>query len=118
MPKIDDKILVQRTLSGDKNAFGKLVDRYKGAAFGLAFNQVKDFEDAKDIAQEAFIQAYLKLETLREHSKFPSWLYTITVNLCRMWLRRKSKQPLSFDELDWIEEIPGQRKISPLLLPH
>ena len=118
MPKIDDKILVQRTLSGDKNAFGKLVDRYKGAAFGLAFNQVKDFEDAKDIAQEAFIQACLKLETLREHSKFPSWLYTITVNLCRMWLRRKSKQPLSFDELDWIEEIPGQRKISPLLLPH
>jgi len=93
LPKIADKTLVQQTLSGDKRAFGELVDRYKGVVFGLALNRLKDFEEAKDVAQEAFIEAYLKLETLRELAKFSNWLYTIAANLCRMRLRQKGGRP-------------------------
>jgi len=56
-------------LAGDVEAFGKLVDKYKGAVFSLAFHKVGNFEDAKDIAQEAFIKSLRILRNVRAVSR-------------------------------------------------
>jgi len=84
-----DEILVKRTLKGDKDAFNQLVAKYQTQVYGLAVNILRDFSDAEDLAQEAFIRAYLSLHQLREPAKFGAWLYKITQNLCRRWLQRK-----------------------------
>ena len=77
-----DSNLVRRTLDGDTDAFGRLVDRYKEAVYGAAYVRLGNFQDAQDVAQEAFIQAYRRLGSLQAHDRFASWLNTIVRNLC------------------------------------
>jgi len=74
----DDRILVERTLQGDKTAFSQLVTKYKSAVYSLAVHILKDFEDAKDIAQEAFLKAYVNLPKLEHPDRFAGWLNKIT----------------------------------------
>jgi len=92
--KLTDAQLVEGTLEGDMSAFGILVNRYRGLVYGLAYHVVGSFHDAEDIAQEAFIKAYNSLSTLKDKAKFGSWLRTITLNLCKMWLRKSTKESL------------------------
>jgi len=62
--------LVDRSRSGDQEAFGQLVDHYQHMVYGLAFHLTGSFEEARDLAQEAFVQAYVKLGQLRDAKKF------------------------------------------------
>jgi RNA polymerase sigma-70 factor (ECF subfamily) len=59
-----DPQLVQATLDGDRHAFNTLIDRYESMVFGMALSRVKNIHDAQDIAQEVFLQAFLRLNTL------------------------------------------------------
>jgi RNA polymerase sigma factor (sigma-70 family) len=102
-----DEILVQRVLTGDAEAFGELVNKYKSAVFALAFHKIGNFEDAKDISQEAFIKAYTKLPKLRKKSSFANWLKKITWSVASHWLRDTSRRREVF-----IEDIPGVRDVS------
>jgi len=72
-----DSELVARTLAGDQQAFGVLVARYRSAVVGVAFHRTGSFEDARDIAQEALVRAYVNLPKLRKPESFASWLYHI-----------------------------------------
>ncbi len=94
---LQDKQLVEKTLSGDKDAFGVLVERYQSAAYGLAFHMLGNFVDAQDAAQEAFIRAYSNLHTLKDPSKFAGWLRGIVRNVCLSW-RRKREKTISIEE--------------------
>ena len=87
-----DDILVRRTLCGDKSAFALLVERYQGVVYRIAYREVGNHHDAEDIAQEAFLKAYRKLKTLKDPRVFPSWLYAITVNLCKSWWRKRKRR--------------------------
>jgi len=73
--------LVRRARRGDRDAYGRLVDRYRDMVYGLAYHLTGHFEDARDLTQSAFLQAYSRLPQLREPERFPSWLRRITVNL-------------------------------------
>lgn len=84
--------LVKRVKAGERAAFDCIVDKYKGKAFALAFNIIGNYEDAKDISQEAFVKAYMNINNFREDSNFYTWFYRILVNLCRDFLRKKSAQ--------------------------
>ena len=84
----DDAGLVKAVLEGDKDAFVFLVERYQGAVYAYCLNQVRSEEDAKDVAQEVLLKAYLKLGQLKTPHAFRSWLYTIASNECRMWHRK------------------------------
>ncbi len=90
--------LVKRAVNGDKDAFCALVVKYQHAVYGLAFHYLKNFADAEDMAQEVFLEAYRRLGTLRHPHKFAFWLNGITVNLCKMWLRRQ-RGTVSIDEI-------------------
>ena len=93
-----DAQLIEEVLKGNIASFGVLVRRYQGVVYGLAYHIVKNFADAEDLAQEAFIQAYLELRQLRDPSRFPGWLRRITRNTCNMWLRRRHIDHVSLDE--------------------
>jgi len=95
-----DEILVRKVLSGDKNVFGKLVEKYSSAVYGLAYHLVGNFADAQDLAQEAFITAYLKLHQLEDYTKFAGWLRAITVNICKMELRKRKEEIGSLEGID------------------
>jgi len=81
--------LVQRARRGDRSAFGELVDRYRDMVYGLAYHLAGNFEDARDLTQEAFVRAYERLAQLREPRRFPNWLRTITANTHRSSVRRR-----------------------------
>ena len=95
-----DELLVKRALSGDKNSFGQLVQKYGSAVYGLAYHLVGNFTDAQDFTQKAFITAYEKLSQLKDPSKFAGWLRKITMNICRMHLRKKKNRLISIEQID------------------
>jgi RNA polymerase sigma factor (sigma-70 family) len=83
----DDAEFVKRVLAGDKAAFGRLVDRYRPEAQGLARRMLGDSFEAEDVTQEALVQAFLGLGRLRTPNRFGPWLLGIVVNLSKMRLR-------------------------------
>ena len=99
MKMLSDEELVKKTLSGDKSAFGILVERYQHATYGLAFHLLQNLLDAQDAAQEAFIRAYSNLSSLREPTKFANWLNGIVRNICLSW-RRGRKEILPIERME------------------
>ncbi len=91
--RTEDGHIIQKCLDGDAAAFGLLVDKYKGSVYGLAYAKLGDFHDAQDMTQEVFLKAYQKLRTLKRWDKFLSWLYAITSNSCKDFLRSKASRP-------------------------
>jgi len=91
--RMADRHLVDKCLNGDSAAFGMLVDRYKESVYALAYSRLRNFHDAEDITQEAFIKAYQKLRTLRRWDEFYAWLYAITSNLCKNWIKARIRRP-------------------------
>jgi RNA polymerase sigma-70 factor (ECF subfamily) len=97
----DDFTLVQRVRTGDQRAFKLLVERYQRKVYGVALGMLKDKEEARDIAQEAFIKVYRYVEYFKGDASFYTWLYRITVNICIDSMRRKGSkgnEHLEFDE--------------------
>lgn len=74
---------------GDKQAFGRLVDLHKRVVFGLCVRLLRDPEEAKDAAQEAFARAYAALETYDPAQPFVPWVLRIARNHCLDVLRRR-----------------------------
>ena len=85
--------LVTAALAGDEASFSRLIDSHKEAAFAIAMARIGDFEAARDIAQEAFVRAYLSLEKLQNPARFSGWLRTIVENRCRTWIERRQHEP-------------------------
>ena len=83
-----DQQLVAACLDGEERAFAKLVDRYRYPVFGLCLGYVGDFDVAEDMAQEAFVSAYLHLHTLADAQFLGPWLKRIAINKCRSQWRR------------------------------
>jgi len=86
---VDELELIARARQGDQAAYTILVERHRTAVYRLACRTLLNPEDARDVAQEAFIQAYLHLHQLRDDARFGPWVRQITINQCRMWLRRQ-----------------------------
>ena len=91
--RTEDGDIIHKCLTGDTAAFGLLVDKYKASVYALAYAKLGNFHDAQDITQEVFLKAYQKLRTLKHWDKFLSWLYAITSNMCKDFLRAKAKRP-------------------------
>lgn len=89
-----DEELVARAQAGDLESFNQLVTRWERPIFALAYRTLGREEDARDVVQEAFLRAYRGLRGFKGQAKFSSWLYRITVNLCRDWIRRERRAPV------------------------
>jgi len=94
--KNDNAQLIQRVLDGDDSAFSALVKKYRKPVHALAWRKIGDFHTAEEITQDTFLKVYQRLSTLKEPQSFAGWLYVITTNQCKAWLRKKRTwtQPL------------------------
>jgi RNA polymerase sigma factor (sigma-70 family) len=99
MDHITDTELVAKVHQGDKEAFGQLVERYQQVVGHIAKKMVADEWIAHELAQEAILQAYLSLDHLRDASRFKSWLYGITLNICRSYLHDQKMDMLSLETI-------------------
>ena len=87
--------LVTRAKVGETAAFGRIVVRFQRRIYGFAFNQLNDPIDAEEVVQETFLRAFSRLPTLRDSSKFGSWLFTICKNCAVEKLRTKQRETAS-----------------------
>ena len=93
-----DEELVTSAQRGERQAFEVLVDRYKQKAYRIAFDFTRDREEAKDLSQEAFLQAFSHLKGFDGRASFYTWFYRILVNLCLDYRRRRGR--ISWESLD------------------
>jgi RNA polymerase sigma-70 factor (ECF subfamily) len=91
-----DRICVERCLHGDREAFGEILDRYQKPVYNLIVRLGADREEARDIAQQVFINIYQHLRDYDPGRRFFSWLYRTAVNETINHLKsRRSYEPLS-----------------------
>ncbi len=88
-----DASLALSASRGDKQAFGRLVDRHKRSVFGLCLRLLRHTEDARDAAQETFVRAFAALETYDPALPFAPWLLRIARNHCLDVTRRRGSRP-------------------------
>jgi len=91
--RTEDGHIIHKCLNGEPEAFGFIVDKYKESVYAFAYTKLRNFQDAEDVTQEVFIKAYRKLNTLRSWDNLLAWLYAITSNLCKDWIRARSRRP-------------------------
>jgi RNA polymerase sigma-70 factor (ECF subfamily) len=90
-----DEELVARSMGGDLDSFNQLVLRWERPIYALAYRVIGREDDARDVCQETFLRAFRALGGFKGQAKFSSWLYRITLNLCRDWIRRQRRQPVA-----------------------
>jgi RNA polymerase sigma-70 factor (ECF subfamily) len=93
MAAADDRALIERAQSGDREAFDALVHRYDRDVLRIALNILHKPEDARDVYQEAFLKIYKNLHRFRFECSFYTWLYRIVTNVCLDQLRRRNSRP-------------------------
>ena len=115
----DDSALVRDTLSGNREAFGRIVSRYQRLICSLAYSAVGNLGQSEDIAQETFITAWKHLGQLRERDKLRAWLCGIARNRINNFLRREGREPVrqaapieDISESHAPEPLPGDSVIS------
>jgi RNA polymerase sigma-70 factor (ECF subfamily) len=92
-----EKQLIERILSGDKEAFRLLMEKYQQQVFHVAIGFVHSREDAEDITQEVFIRVYRALRSFKEKSLFSTWLYRITLNTAMNYVNKNRRRNLLTD---------------------
>jgi RNA polymerase sigma factor (sigma-70 family) len=101
--QFEDLELIHRSQAGDTEAFGELVTKYRAKVFAMIYSIVGDENDARDLAQEAFLKAWRSIHQFRGRSSFYTWLYTITMNLAIDLLRHRSRR----SEVELDDAIPS-----------
>ena len=107
----EERALIQRCLDGDASAFEPLVERYRQRVWRLAYQLLRDREEAWDCAQEAFVRAFHSLGSFRGQSAFYTWLFRITVNVATDRQRARGAQARAFGaervpEEEWRRTMP------------
>lgn len=118
-----DQHLVRRTLIGDAQAFGDLVERYERLVHGLILETVRRPDETEDLVQEVFCKAYEQLSSLRKPSCFASWIARLASNTAIQWLRHRRVQVRSETERErllplasrWPDEVCEERETARFL---
>lgn len=106
--ELNDEELVQLVKAGEITPFDELVRRHQVKIHDLCYKILRNYDDAKDMAQVTFLKAYRKINKFGGRSKFSTWLYRIAVNNCLNFM--KKRQPT--EEL--FEEITGSKSDDPV----
>jgi RNA polymerase sigma-70 factor, ECF subfamily len=111
--KSDDAALIERCRAGDIAAFEPLVEKYRQRVWRLAYNVLRDREEAWDVAQEAFVRAWQALPNFRGQSAFYTWLFRIVMNVASDRARARAARGRAFGteripEEDWDRVLVDQ----------
>lgn len=89
MNNLLDEDLARLAQQGNQDAFAELVQRYEKQIFSLAYRLIGDYDEAADLAQEAFLRIYQMLDRYDPEKKFFSWMYRVAQNSCLNALARR-----------------------------
>lgn len=95
---------VRRVLEGDRDAFEGIVHRWQGPLINLAFRFCRDRHRAEEMAQDAFVHIYRKLDKFHGDAAFSTWMFTLALNLYRSFIRRKVLPVEAVDDLPEIAD--------------
>jgi RNA polymerase sigma-70 factor, ECF subfamily len=95
-----NQLLIKQFLAGNQHAFSMLTYKWQKPLFNFCLRFIGDHDTAKDILQMVFLKIYQKLPTLENHSKFSSWVYSITRNLCFDEIKRKKFESLEEETIN------------------
>lgn len=107
--------MVQAAQQGDQGAFSQLVEQNQGKIYSLCYRMTGNSEDAADLTQEAFLNAWRGLSKFGGQSSFSTWLYRLASNACIDFLRREKRRSAlsmtleSKDEDDHQADLPDER---------
>lgn len=111
--------LVERARSGERDSFGELVELLWPQLVALARTVLAGDDEAEDLVQESLIQAWRRLDSLRDPDRFPAWVRRIVVRRCYAHLRRRPAPPpdepvtLPDDALERIDMVRLLRRLAP-----
>jgi len=98
MDDASDQALVEQTRQGEVDAFGELVRRYQSSVFGVCCRLMGHRQEAEDMAQEAFLRAYQRLNRYDSQRPFGPWVRRVAANVCLNQLQRKRPTQVPLDE--------------------
>ena len=94
----DDRLRIAECQNGGQEAFENLVRENQRMIHSLCYRLTGSMEDAEDLAQETFVQAFKNLAEFRAEANASSWLYRIAVNCCLNWRKRRQRQDQTHQE--------------------
>src|SRR6185369_13843312 len=110
----NDSELVARALSGHRDAFGRIVERYQSLVCSLAYSATGSLSRSEDLAQETFVTAWKVLPQLREPAKLRPWLCGIARNLIGKMLRQEGREPIhAAEQLEVADNLPSNQPLPP-----
>jgi len=96
--RAEDKALISQALTGDQEAYKRLLQKYHNAIYHLIVRMIGYQPEVEDLTQEAFIKAFNALATFNEEFAFSTWLYKIATNNCIDFLRKRKLKTFSIDK--------------------
>lgn len=103
---------IKQVKKGDQNAFGEIVGIYKNKVYRLCYRMLGNRQEAEDISQEAFIRAYVNINTYNQKYKFSTWIFRIATNLCIDRIRKKKPDYYLDKELPGTDGLTMYSKIA------
>jgi RNA polymerase sigma-70 factor (ECF subfamily) len=100
MVDMSDRAIIQQVLSGDVEAYARLVDRHYDRCARIALRLLGNREDAEEAVQDAFLRAFRALDDYEDRERFTAWLARILVNQCRTMLARTRRRDALFLDID------------------
>ena len=104
---MDDLQLLKNLIEGQADSYQPIVEKYQSHIYRICLAHVRQPDVAEDIAQEAFIKAYQSIATLKDHSKFSSWLKRIAANLSRDYLKSHRQSFVMFEDELSLDGLSG-----------
>jgi RNA polymerase sigma-70 factor (ECF subfamily) len=98
---MDEIELIKKIKRGNKELFSEIVNKYKRVVYNHAYSFLRNKEEAEDTVQEIFTTIYKNIKSFREEAKLGTWIYRITVNICKNKLKQLKRKNQNI-----IEEIP------------
>lgn len=111
MKHLSDQELMAIVQAGDYSPASELYDRYSGRLYNFAYRFVRNAEAAEDATQEAFMKMLKYANQFQGGAKLSTWLFSITANICRDYLRKADNKPKESDDV--LVTLPGPIELSP-----
>lgn len=115
-----ESTLIEKSIQGDVASFEKLIVKYNRYVYNIAFRMMGNEEDAKDMSQETLIKAFKAISQFKMEANFSTWLYRITINVCKDELRKRKENVLSYDaeinDEGTLKDIIKDENANPILI--
>lgn len=106
---LSERHLIVRFQQGDRSAFEEVMQRWNQDVTNLAYRMTGHFEEAQDIAQQCFLRAFQARDRFEGQSSLGTWLYRITVNLCRDRIRSNQSRRRVMEGVETLRPRPVHR---------